>query len=77
MYGSEWQRIICEMKFTEYTLYWIYLMKNNLIYLYTIEGNQLWKHDLDRNILYYHTEEEVKSILVPNRFLTYVTIFVL
>jgi len=63
MYGSEWQKIICEMKFTEYTLYWLYLMKNNLTDLYTIEGKQLWKHDLDRNILYYQSEDEVKKII--------------
>jgi hypothetical protein len=63
LYCSEWQKRICEMKFTEYTLYWIYLMKNNLTELYSIDGKQLWKHDLDRNILYYHTEEEVITIV--------------
>jgi hypothetical protein len=38
-------------------------MKNNLTELYSIDGKQLWKHDLDRNILYYHTEEEVITIV--------------
>jgi hypothetical protein len=63
VYGLEWQRIIYELKFTEYTLYWIYLIINNLTDLYTTEGVKLWKHDLDRNILHYHSEDEMKNIV--------------
>lgn len=61
-YGGDWQKIICDMKFSEYTLYWLFMLKNNYTYLYTIDGYPLWNHDLDRNILYYHTEEEQKII---------------
>ena len=62
-YNNEWQKTIYDMKFTEYTLYWIYLLMNNKKELYTIEGVALWKHDLDRNILYYHTDEEMRDIV--------------
>lgn len=61
-YGQDWQKIICEMKFTEYTLYWLFMLQNNQTNLYTIDGYPLWNHDLERNILYYHTEEEQKII---------------
>lgn len=61
-YGKDWQKIICDMKFSEYTLYWLFMLKNNYTQLYTIEGYPLWNHDLERNILYYHTEEEQKII---------------
>lgn len=63
IYGSDWQKIICEMKFTEYTLYWIYLIMKEKTNLYTIDGYSLWKHDLERNILYYDTEENMKNIV--------------
>ena len=63
IYGENWQRIICDMKFTEYTLYWIFLLMNNDTHLYTTSGKALWKHDLSRNILHYHSEDEQKNIV--------------
>ena len=63
IYGKHWQKIICDMNFTEYTLYWLFLLKNNNTHLYTIDGFPLWNHDLDNNILYYGTEEEHKTIV--------------
>jgi hypothetical protein len=62
-YGENWQKIICDMKFSEYTLYWLFMLKNNYTHFYTIDGYPLWNHDLERNILYYHTEEEQKIIV--------------
>jgi uncharacterized protein (DUF1919 family) len=61
-YGENWQKIICDMNFSEYTLYWLFMLKKNYTHLYTLEGYPLWNHDLERNILYYHTEEEQKII---------------
>jgi len=63
MHGKNWQKTICDMKFTEYTLYWIFLLMNNDTSLYTISGKALWKHDLTRNILHYHSEDEQKNII--------------
>jgi len=63
VYKTNWKKIICDMTFTEYTLYWIYLLMNNQTELYTTNGFQLWRHDLDRNILYYQTEDEIKTIV--------------
>ena len=61
-YEEEWQKIISDIKFTEYTLYWIFLLINNNTELYTKDGYPLWKHDLERNILDYETEEAQKTI---------------
>ena len=63
IYGKNWQIILCDMKFTEYTLYWIFLLINNDTYLYTTSGKALWKHDLSRNILHYYSEDEQKNIV--------------
>ena len=49
---SNWEKIVCDKKFTEFTLYWLYIRKKGLEDLYTTEGFPLWKHDLDRNILH-------------------------
>lgn len=73
IYGEEWQKIITDMKFTEYTLYWIFLIQNNNTNLYTKDGYPLWKHDLERNILDYDSEKNqknivLKSILEPNSY---------
>ena len=62
-HGKDWQKTICDMKFTEFTLYWLFLLKNNNTNLYVTDGYPLWNHDLNHNILYYHTEEEQKLIV--------------
>lgn len=62
-YGNDWQTILCDKKFTEYTLYWIYLIQTNQTSLYTTEGYPLWEHDLDRNILDYNSpDDNIKKI---------------
>lgn len=63
-YGKNWQNILCDIKFTEYTLYWIFLLMNNDTHLYTTSGKALWKHDLSRNILHYYSECEQKNIVL-------------
>ena len=63
IYGFNWQKTICEMKFTEYTLYWIYLIITNSTNLYTTQGYPLWVHDLERNILRADTQENMKHII--------------
>lgn len=74
-YGKDWQKIICNMKFTEFTLYWLFLLKNNdTTNLYTQDGYPLWNHDLDRNILYYGSEEEHK-IITKNSITQNITYF--
>lgn len=60
-YGLEWQKYIINNKFTEFTLYWLYLLKYNLTSLYSHEGIPLWTHDRTRNILDYQTAN-VKNI---------------
>lgn len=50
--GENWQDILCEKRFTEFTLYWIYVLQTNSKHLYTnVSEIPLWKHDLLRNIL--------------------------
>lgn len=56
-YGDHWKNTICDLKFTEYTLYWLFLLKNRYNLFYT-PNNDIWNHNLTTNILYYHTIEE-------------------
>lgn len=56
-YGNQWKKTICQLKFTEYTLYWLYLLKNRYNLFYT-PNNDIWKHDLSTNILHHHTVDE-------------------
>ena len=63
IYGDNWKKVICNMGFTEYTLYWVYLLMIDQTNLYTTGGDQIWKHDLERNILYYQTEDEMRKIV--------------
>lgn len=45
-----WQKFLCERNFTEFTLYWIYLLKTNRTNLYE-ETKTLWAHDHEVNVL--------------------------
>jgi hypothetical protein len=69
-----WQTQLCNMKFTEFSLYWIYLLQRGLTYLYTPCGgyglssdksndksNQipLWEHDTQRNVLTVHYDKNI------------------
>ena len=67
LYGREWQQTLCQMKFTEYTLYWIYLIIDENTNLYTTKGYPLWIHDLERNILRHDTEENMKDIIKKSK----------
>jgi hypothetical protein len=60
-YGNEWQTVLCARKFTEYTLYWLYVKMKSLEHLYTTEGTQLWKHDIHRNILTMDSQERYNT----------------
>lgn len=54
LYRDNWQEYLCEMEFTEFTLYWIYCIVHNHSSLYTTNGFPLWKHDHECNILDVH-----------------------
>lgn len=54
-HGPDWQRVLCEEKFTEFTIYWLWLLKNNLTFSYTTDGFPLWVHDRTHNVLDYDT----------------------
>jgi len=55
--NSNWQHFLCQNKFTEFTLYWIYLMSRKIHDIhYTWEGYPLWKHDMNTNILDYNQD---------------------
>lgn len=51
-FGTEWMKLLCMMKFTEFTLYWLYvkyyLHKDSI---YTYQGFPLWVHDDETNVL--------------------------
>lgn len=48
--NSNWMLLFCERNLTEFSSYWVYLLKNQ-IQEYTPTGNKLWEHHLDINIL--------------------------
>ena len=48
----DWQKTLCHEKFTEFTLYWVYVLLKDKQDLYTDKGFPLWKHHLDCNILH-------------------------
>jgi hypothetical protein len=75
LHGEEWQEIICDMCFTEFTLYWLYMCMNSYERNeYTHDGEQLWKHDKNTNVLEY-TSEDVALLVVQNSFKESSTIF--
>ena len=45
-----WQKFLCERNFTEFTLYWVFLLKTNRTNLYE-ETKTLWAHDHEVNVL--------------------------
>jgi hypothetical protein len=53
IHGEQWQSLIFERGCTEFTMYWLFLLKNNLNNLYTDEGFPLWKHSLEHSVLDY------------------------
>jgi uncharacterized protein (DUF1919 family) len=60
---EDWQTILYQKKFTEFTLYWIYMIITDKTNYYTTSGFPLWKHDLERNVLYYVSEKEITDII--------------
>jgi len=63
LYDRGWQKTLYEMKFTEYTLYWIYLIIDENTNLYTTKGYPLWIHDIETNILKYDTDENMRDVI--------------
>jgi len=52
IHGKKWKDIICEMCFTEFTLYWLFMCINKYDRNeYTHDGEQLWRHDKLFNVL--------------------------
>ena len=62
-YGDNWAKTLCDMNFTEFTLYWVYLLMTEQTEIYTPHGVPLWRHDVERNILCHHSEDEMKEIV--------------
>jgi len=52
-YGDSWQDIITNKKFTECSIYWIYVLQNDYQNLYTNQGTRFWCSDRSCNILGY------------------------
>jgi hypothetical protein len=50
-YNQNWQRIISDMKFTEFTLYWVFCIIKNYTDCYTPNGYPIWSHDKNTNTL--------------------------
>jgi len=50
-FKHEWPQIICDLGFTEFTLYWLYVLNNEYKDRYTTSGYPLWTHNRNLNIL--------------------------
>lgn len=50
-FQHEWPQRICDLGFTEFTLYWLYVLSNNYKDKYTVSGYPLWTHNRFTNIL--------------------------
>ena len=61
------KKVVCDNKFTEFTIYWLYLLKTNQTDLYTHKGFPLWKHNLTHNVIDY---ENISPIIIRNSFIT-------
>jgi hypothetical protein len=69
--NNDWQLYLCNNKFTEFTLYWIYILLKEYKDLYTNKGYPLWKHDLNTNILTYNCDRQK----VKNSFVNSISFF--
>jgi len=59
-FGKIWQQILCDKKFTEYTLYWLFIKYiANASDRYTYNGYKLWSHNHRTNTLDYTIEDKV------------------
>ncbi len=53
LYGVSYVHNMVANKFTEFTLYWIFIKQRDLADIhYTTNGTPLWQHDLLRNVLH-------------------------
>lgn len=57
-YGDNYKEIMLRNRFTEYALYWIFIIKNNMENLYTISGRPLLDVNEEFNILHYPSSVE-------------------
>lgn len=67
-YGDEFNNLFIKNKCTEFCLYWIYLLKNNLQHRYIncTYNNPLWRHDKNCNVLHYTDDDKVLEIVNNN-----------
>lgn len=69
-FGKLWQQELCDAKFTEYTLYWLFLYRLGKTHIYTTDGYPLWVNSHDHNISDYVSFQQAqikvrKSFLIP------------
>jgi len=58
-FGLEWEKVLMQHGFTEFSLYWIYILERNLDKLYTVLGKPLLDVDEKENVLHHNTNETI------------------
>lgn len=59
---EDWQKTFVDFEATEFSSYWIYLLKTNNDHYYTPRGSKIWDLDKEINILEHNiTEEDFKQ----------------
>jgi len=66
-YGESWINDLHEVGFTEFTLYWIFLIQCEMTTLYTNEGFPLWKLSLEHSVIDY---SNITEVVVQNSFVS-------
>ncbi len=68
-YGIEWAKKITELRFTEYALYWIYVIQQNMTHLYSTDKRDLLLLDVDESVTVLEHSSEESIVQVVNRAL--------
>jgi hypothetical protein len=66
-YGESWMSDLHKVGFTEFTLYWIFLLQGGLTSMYTDEGFPLWKLSLEHSVIDY---SNISETVVQNSFVS-------
>jgi len=68
-YGIEWAKKITQLRFTEYALYWIHVIQQNMTHLYSIDKQDVLLLDVDESVTVLEHSSEESIVQVVNRAL--------
>lgn len=63
-FGPSWDTFVANNGFTEFSLYWIYVMERNICELYTKSGTPLLDVDEDVSVLHHSSNEKIIKTVI-------------